>query len=51
MRGLALLSGKGLIRVLNIRQVQAVEASWPKSDNKIAQRLKPPIADIIQISS
>ena len=50
MRGLALLSGKGLIRVLN-RQVQAVEVSWPKRDNKIAQRLKPPIADIIQISS
>ena len=50
MRGLALLSGEGLITVLN-RQVQAVEASWPKRDNKIARRLKPPIADIIQISS
>ena len=50
MRGLALLSGEGLITVLN-RQVQAVEASWPKRDNKIVRRLKPPIADIIQISS
>ena len=48
--GFTLLSGKGLIRVLN-RQVQAVEASWPKRDNKIARRLKPPIADIIEISS
>ena len=42
MRGIALLWGKGLIRALN-RQVQAVKASWPKRDNKIAQRLKPPI--------